>query len=137
VKALCRRIRQGLPDADPRCRSLPEDLERVIRSGLAALPEQRPSLHEFVTAVRGSLNQLLADTLTLLPTAGANRSRVDLRLMVSRARDGGTFEPVATSHPQPGQLVRDLQRVPRPPDQLRLQTGERVRLEVATAPSPP
>jgi hypothetical protein len=36
---------------------------------------------------------------------------------------------VATTHPQRDRLTRDMKRVPKPPDQVRLRTGERVRVE--------
>ena len=58
-------IGRGLPDPDPRCVGLPEPLERIIRAGLAAEPGRRPTLKEFVATLRGTLNQLLADTFTM------------------------------------------------------------------------
>jgi serine/threonine protein kinase len=124
------RMADGLPNPDARCRGLPQPIEQVIRAGLAPMPEDRPGLPEFIARLRGALNQLMADTLTLpraTPTGGA---AVDLRLLVSRLEDGRTFAPVASSHPRSDVLLRDLKRVPRPPDQVRLQTGDRVRIEV-------
>jgi serine/threonine protein kinase len=133
VDDLCRQIQQGLPDPDPRCMSLPDDLERIIRAGLAAEVEHRPDLRAFVAALRGSLNQLMADTMTLRPGRASHPASVDLRLLVSKTRDGRTFEPVAASHPPAAHLMRDLQRVPQAPDQLRLRTGDRVRIEVVAS----
>src|SRR5262249_19878529 len=68
---------QGLPCDDPRCAGMPEALEQAVRAALAARPERRPSLPEFVKGLRGALNQLLADTLpsTGLAGGGAGRPR--------------------------------------------------------------
>jgi serine/threonine protein kinase len=123
-------IARGLPDPDPRCRALPKPLEGVIRSGLTANPDLRPGLKEFVDTLRGSLNQLMADTLFVPNGASRPHAPAVLRLNVSRHTTGGRYEPVATTHPQPDRVTRDMKRVPRPPDQVRLRTGERVRVEV-------
>jgi serine/threonine protein kinase len=151
-------IARGLPVPDPRCRALPEPLERIIRAGLTSDPEQRPSLKDFVTDLRATLNQLLADSLTmslqsstsmpsteLTPGAGATPpagpttvpepaqpAPVDLRLTVSRQVGAGLFMPIAATHPQSpsGRLSRDMKRVPPTPGQARVRTGERVRVEV-------
>src|SRR5262249_26251646 len=74
-------VAAGLPTPDPRCTSLPEPLERVIRAGLAERPEDRPSLADFLGVLRGALNQLLADTLV---PAAQRPGAVDLRLLVRR-----------------------------------------------------
>ena len=122
-------IARGLPDPDTRCGGLPAPLERVIRAGLTASPDRRPGLREFVATLRGALNQLLADTLSVQTDDPRPQGPVALRLNVSRCADGGRYEPVATTHPQPDRLTRDMKRVPRPPDQVRLRTGELVRIE--------
>jgi serine/threonine protein kinase len=122
-------IERGLPDPDPRFCTLPEPLERVIRAGLTPDPARRPVLREFVTTLRGSLNQLLADTLTFQPGEAPATTAVDLRLQLSRITAAG-YEPVATTHPDLGPLTRDMKRVPKPPDHVRLRTGDRVRVEV-------
>jgi serine/threonine protein kinase len=122
-------IAQGLPDPDPRCREIPEPLERVIRAGLTANPDRRPGMREFVATLRGSLNQLMADNLSVPPGFARPQSPVVLRLNVSRRTHGGVYEPVATTHPQPDRLTRDMKRVPKPPDQVRLRTGDLVRVE--------
>jgi serine/threonine protein kinase len=151
-------IRRGLPDPDPRCTSLPEPLEQIIRSGLAPDVERRPNLNEFVSRLRGTLNQLLASSLAIgprpapsvlsteqAPGAGSKPpagpttlpeppqpAPVDLRLIVSRQVGPHLFVPVAANHPQPpsGRLTRDMKKVPPSPDQVRLRTGDRVRIEV-------
>jgi len=104
----------------------------VIRAGLTASPDRRPGLREFVATLRGSLNQLMADTLSLPNGAARPKAPVALRLNVSRRAHGGHYEAVATTHPQPDRLTRDMKRVPRPPDQVRLRTGERVRIEAVS-----
>ena len=122
-------IAQGLPDPDSRCCGLPAPLERVIRAGLKASPEERPELREFVAMLRGSLNQLMADTLSEPKDASRPQGPVSLRLNVKRLINGGRHELVATTHPQPDRLTRDMKRVPRTPDQVSLRTGEQVRIE--------
>jgi hypothetical protein len=150
-------IRRGLPDPDPRCAGLPEPLEQIIRDGLKSDPNRRPALPDFVSRLRGALNQLLADSMVMgrpsaeplpptdpapgvgtPPPAGPttvpgppSSSPVDLRLIVSRQVGAHLFEPVAASHSPPaGRLTRDMKRVPPSPDRIRLRTGELVRIEV-------
>ena len=151
-------IRRGLPDPDTRCEGLPEPLERIIRTGLIADPAQRPSLKEFVSRLRGTLNQLLVDAFTMswphaasvssteLPTGAPPKppgqpptepepsrpAPVDLRLIVSRQVSPNSFVPVAATHPQPrpGRVTRDMKKVPPSPDKVQLRTGDHVRIEV-------
>jgi hypothetical protein len=122
--------RQGLPDPDPRCTGLPRPLEELIRAGLAADLLARPGLRDFVARLRGTVNQLLADNLQ--PAAGPSPGGASLLLTVSRQESGNRFVPVATTHPQPERLVRDLRRVPRSPERVDVLTGDRVRVEVET-----
>lgn len=121
-------IERGLPPVDPRFSGVPRDLESLIRAGLAARPEDRPSLIAFVRDLRGALNALLADCLTM--PASAASSGVNLRLLVSRQIDPSTCVPLASSLRQPEALLRDLKRVPATPPRIQLHTGDRVRIEV-------
>jgi hypothetical protein len=125
---LVRQIEQGLPDPDPRCAGLPAPLEQVIRSGLTPFPELRPDLRTFLSRLRSTLNQLLADALPRPPTPGP--IPVNLRLVVSRQSGSGVYEPVATTRPGPDRTTRDMKKVPRPPEQAPLRTGDRIRIEV-------
>jgi serine/threonine protein kinase len=126
---LIAQVERGLPDPEARCACLPRPLERLLRAGLAAEPRQRPRLADFVAALRGGLNQLLADSILLAP-APSRQAPVGLRLTVSRAAGSSVFIPVATTHPAPERLVRDVRRVPREPERVDVRTGERLRLEV-------
>jgi serine/threonine protein kinase len=130
ISDLKEQIARGLPDPDPRCTGLPKPLEQVIRAGLTPSPDRRPGLKEFVASLRGALNQLMADALTVTNGAARPQAPVSIRLNVSRRTDGGRYEPVATTHPQPDRLTRDMKRVPKPPDQVRLRTLDRVHIEV-------
>jgi serine/threonine protein kinase len=157
IDVLKAEIGRGLPDPDVRCAGLPEPLERIIRTGLTADPERRPGLNEFVSKLRGTLNQLLVDTITMNlspaspehttevatgakpkpfggPTTEPHRqpAPVELRLIVSRQVNSHSFVPVAATHPQsrPGRITRDMKKVPPSPDQVRLRTRDRVRIEV-------
>ena len=130
LEALLRGIEGGLPDPDPRCADLPRPLEGLLRKGLASDPGQRPPLAAFVAALRGSLNQLLADSLTLPPAAGAKSAGVEIRLLVSRRTGADTYQPVAATHPQPERGQRNMKKVPKAPEQVRLRTGDEVRVEV-------
>lgn len=67
----------------------------------------------------------LAEQAGVLAALGA----VVLRVTVSRLV-GGVYQPMASSHPVPC-VLRDLRRVPEDTDRVTLQTGERVRVEVA------
>jgi hypothetical protein len=120
--------RRGLPEADARCVGMPRALEQLIRAGLAADPQRRPELRDFAAALRGGLNQLLADTLSL-EAAPDRPAPVRLLLAVTRQVAARTFAPVAASHPAPERLVRDLKRVPPEPDSAEVLTGQRVRIE--------
>jgi serine/threonine protein kinase len=128
--ALLANVWAGLPDPDPRCVALPESLERVVRAGLSARPEVRPPLSEFVTVLRGALNQLLADTL-LLSAPTVPNIPATVHMTVHRWDGGDRFVPVAATHPAPTGRLRDLKKVPRQPDRVQLRTGDRVRIMVA------
>jgi serine/threonine protein kinase len=122
--------RRGLPDPDPRCTDLPRVLEELIRTGLNADPRRRPGLPEFAVSLRGTLNQLLADSI--LSPRFLSASLTSLRLSVSRQVDRETFVPVTTTCPAPERFVRDLRRVPPQPESVAVRTGDRVRIEVET-----
>jgi serine/threonine protein kinase len=158
IAELCHQVNQGLPDPDPRCQGMPEPLERIVRQGLAADPEHRPDLDEFVRTLRGTLNQLLADSLMMRPrpaVADATTERepgvahepspattepevsphppVDLRLIVRRQVGPNKFVAIATTR-DPAEVLatRDMRKVPPPPYQVRLRTGDRVRIEAVS-----
>jgi serine/threonine protein kinase len=124
-------VRRGLPSPDPRCVDLPAALERLLRDGLAAEPARRPGLPDFAVALRGTLNQLLADSLLRIEQP-ASQPSAPVRLLVSRRVGRDTFVPVAASHPAPERLLRDLRVVPREPDRVELRTGDVLRIEAET-----
>jgi serine/threonine-protein kinase len=121
----------GLPDPDPRCAGLPAELERVIRAGLSRAADDRPTLQEFRDRLRGILNATLADTLTLPPGAASPAPAVKLRLCL--VKPDGSHVPIATSYPPEDRCVRDMKKVPRPPERVVVRTGDRVRVEVEIA----
>src|SRR5262249_38509259 len=127
--SLIGQIHQGLPEPDPRCEGLPQSLERLMRDGLAADPERRPELARFLDGVRAALNQSLADTLPRVGVA-AGAAPVQLPLRISRQVGPDVYRPVATRGARPDALARNMKRVPPPPEQVPLRTGDRVRIEV-------
>lgn len=129
LKDLVQQVARGLPNPDPRCQGIPEPLERVLRQGLAARPEDRPALSSFVATLRGVLNQLLVDDLAPARPTPAQGAPVVLDLRVSRRADDGAYQPVAATRPPPDHLTRDLKKVPPRPEQVRLHTGDRIRIE--------
>jgi tRNA A-37 threonylcarbamoyl transferase component Bud32 len=122
------RIARGLSNPDPRCESMPAGLERVIRAALAADPARRPALAEFTAALRGGLNQLLADALLPPPGAAAGPA---LRLTVARRGADGGFTPLAAARRELPRLTRNLELVPPEPEGVVLHTGDRVRIEAS------
>jgi serine/threonine protein kinase len=122
---------RGLPTPDPRCAIVPEPLERLLRSAMAGDPSDRPSMADFVDSLRGNLNQLLADGLAAPSAAVHGKAPVDLRLMVSRHMPGDTYVPLATTRAAADSVLRDMKVVPRPPEQVSVRTGQRVRIEIA------
>jgi serine/threonine protein kinase len=122
------RVRRGLPAPDPRCVDLPAALEGLIRDGLAGERSRRPGLREFASALRTSLNQLLADSLLLAQDAAA-RPLVQVRLTVSRQVDRHTFVATGTNRPAPERFLRDMRVVPREPERVDLRTGDVLRIE--------
>jgi hypothetical protein len=125
---LAARAARGLPDPDPRCAVMPARLERVIRAALAADPDRRSGLGEFTTALRGCLNQLLADSLVPPPGAAAGPA---LRLTVTRRGIDGSYVPLAAAQRELPRLTRNLEVVPSEPEGVVLRTGDRVRIEVS------
>ena len=117
-------VARGLPDPDPRLAAVPAAVDRLIRDGLAADPDARPRLAEFVGRLRASLNHLLADTLASAAGGG-------LRLGVQRWAGTG-FAPVAAVRPSRPAVTRDLKAVPAVPAAVGLRTGDRVRVTVTS-----
>jgi serine/threonine protein kinase len=126
--ALTAQVRNGLPDPDPRCACVPARVEAIVRRGLAADPRERPSAAEFGRLLRGALNQGLSDALAAPP--GLAASGPGPRVTVSRLVGTTAFAPIATTHPESDNRLRDLTRVPPEPDRAVAFTGERVRVEV-------
>jgi serine/threonine protein kinase len=131
VGELVEAINRGLAQPEPRCAGLPASLEDLVRAGLAFRAPDRPTLADFAAALRGALNRLLADTLTLAQPH--SNYEVQLRLLVSRQVGPQSFVPVASSAPPAEFALRDFKRVPPAPERVRLHTGDRVRLEVQAA----
>jgi serine/threonine protein kinase len=128
VTSLLDNIERGLPRVEPRFACVPAPLENLLRAGLAADSACRATLEEFVRHLRGTLNLLLADCLTLPVRQDAP---VQLRLTVSRQADGSTCAPLTTSAARPEPVLRDMKRVPAAPECIRLRTGDHVRVDVA------
>src|SRR5262249_54037090 len=82
-RELLEEIGRGLPDPEALFAGVPERLERVIRAGLTATPERRPDAAAFVADLRGSLNQLLADSLTLPVPPPVLAASAEVRLSVT------------------------------------------------------
>jgi serine/threonine protein kinase len=130
VTALLENIERGLPAVEPRFACVPAPLEELLRAGLAADSACRPSLEEFVRHLRGTLNLLLADCLTLPVDEGTLPAPVKLRLIVSRQGDDGTCVLSALSRVKPEPVLRDMKRVPPVPERIRVRTGEHVQLDI-------
>jgi serine/threonine protein kinase len=152
-----RQIERGLPQCDPRCKGLPQPLEDLLRAGLAAQPDHRPDLREFIATLRGRLNQLMADCLTMtsilspsfrepmpgtpvsprLPSTesalAATTPPVELRLVVSVQSGPDLWAPVAATPAPRSRQTRDMKKVPPAPDQILLRTGDHVRIEVCAS----
>jgi hypothetical protein len=128
---LSARIAAGLPDPDPRCAVVPAGLERLIRTALAADPDRRPGLEEFAAALRGCLNQLLADSLLAPSGTPARPTRPAVRLTVLRRGHDGKYAPLAVARRALLRGTRNLQLVPPEPEGVVLRTGDRVRIEAA------
>lgn len=118
-----------LPEADGRFRLVPQRLEGLIRSGLAADQAERPPLSRFIDLLWGALNQTLVDEFLPRFAEGSLACPVRLRLEVSRRAEDG-WRPVAATQPPADALSRDIRRVPPRPAQARVRTGEPLRLEV-------
>ena len=132
VPSLLYQKQQGLPDPDPNCACIPEALERIIRAGLAAKPDERPSMADFVARLRAALNQLLADALVPAHDQVGHSADLNLQIVVSRLAPGdfGAYRSIAATQPQSGSHSRDMKKVPRSPDRIPLRTGDQVRVEV-------
>ena len=97
--------RPGPARSRPASAGLPEPLERIIRAGLAADPGRRPGLKEFVSGLRGTLNQLLVDTFTMSHRpAGPVPSTERLAGSRAEASGGPTTEPEPPPRPAPVDL---------------------------------
>jgi serine/threonine protein kinase len=107
---------------------VPTALEEAILAGLEPDPERRADLATFTARLRGAHLQALADRLQEL--SRRSRSRVNLRVNVSAAREGElVFRPVALEA-QPLEPTRNMDLVPEPAPVAPVRTGDLVRLEV-------
>jgi hypothetical protein len=129
VQDLLDQVHRGLPEPDARCAGLPQALERLIRDGLKGDADRRPGLARFLEGLRGALNQSLADSLPVVE-AEAGAAPVQLHLRVSRLLGPNDYRPVAARGARLDPLARNMKRVPPPPEQVPLRTGDRVRVEV-------
>jgi hypothetical protein len=120
---------RGLPDPDPRCAVLPAGLERLIRAALAIDPERRPGLAEFTGALRGCLNQLLADSLVATGTTTSRPAGPAVRLTVVRRNADGSYVPLVAEQRAVVPRTRNLELVPPEPEAVALRTGDRIRIE--------
>lgn len=122
-------VGRGLPPTDDRFRPVPQRLEGIIRAGLAAAPADRPSLLRFLELLWGALNQTLVDEFLRDQAGDSSSAPVRLRLEVSGRSENG-WRPLAATHPRIDPVSRDIRRVPPRPAQVRVRTGEPLRLEV-------
>jgi serine/threonine protein kinase len=129
LEVLADNARRGLPEADVRFRQVPQRVEEIIRAGLAAAEADRPLLPRFIELLWGALNQAMVDDFLPRSTEGASTPAVGLRMAVSR-KAGDGWRPVATTRPRADALSRDIRRVPPRPAQVRVRTGEPLRIEV-------
>jgi hypothetical protein len=128
------RVQAGLPTPDPRCSGVPERLELLVRAALAWEPARRPTMLDFSAALRTALNQLLVDRLPAV-SGNVRRPAVQLIVRIYKESSPGRLVPIAAHAPTPvastGTLLRDLRRVPPPPPQVELHTGDRVCIDIA------
>jgi hypothetical protein len=129
--ALSALIAGGLPDPDPRCADMPPGLERLVRAALATDPDHRPGLEKFAAALRGCLNQLLADSLLMSPGGTERPAGPVVRLTVFRQGKDGQYMPLAGAQRALPRLTRNLELVPPEPEGVVLRTGDRARIEAA------
>src|SRR5262249_39291100 len=100
-----------------------------IRSGLTTDPSTRPELGEFAAALRGSLNQLLADSLAMPKGATSRPTAPSVHITVARRGADGRYTPLAARGRAIPRLTRYLEWVPPEPEGVGLRTGDRVRIE--------
>jgi serine/threonine-protein kinase len=121
--------KRGLAERDERFCPVPARLEGVIRAALAANPGDRTALSAFIDLLWAAINHTLVDELGKPAGEGAAAAPVQMRMEISR-KVGASWQRVATTHPQADPLSRDVRRVPPRPPQMRVRTGEPLRLEV-------
>jgi serine/threonine-protein kinase len=125
------RVLTGLPQPDPRCETIPPAIEQLIRDGLSAEADQRPGLEQFVNRLRGTLNRLLADNICVPVALASGPAPVDLRIVVSQDTGPNNFVPTAVVGPGQHKQWQDTTQVPPGPEQVRLRTGDRIRVRVS------
>lgn len=129
LEELHEKIHVGLPENDPRFEDVPSPMEAVVRAGLASNPEDRPTLEEFSDQLRGHLNQLLSDTLMMQGNETNQQTVVNLQMRISKAGDANQFVPIITKAARIT-TTRNMKKVPPRPQQARVRTGDRIRIEV-------
>ena len=121
-------IRLGLVVPAEHSHSIPEDLEHLIRRSLDVRPDRRPALQAFLAELRGSLNRLLADTLSYTSDGS---TQVDIQLIVQRQDEDNIYRPIARTKGSRRQAMRDMKKLPAQPDKVALNTGDHIRVSVS------
>ncbi len=137
--------RDGLAKTDPRVTGMPEEVEQLIRSGLSPLARTRPTMEDYARSLRGTLNQRLLDTIHPKPSqcqpnaqpesqpgSSSGKCQRPIELSISRWTPEAGFTTMMQSERKEtkGYMTRDIQRVPKPPPQVHLQTGDQIRIAV-------
>jgi serine/threonine protein kinase len=125
------RARAGLSTSDSRLNAMPLPVGDLVRQGLTALPDQRPSLDEFVSMLRGTLNRLMADYMCAPVGESSTPAPVDLRINVSRDANGLTSVDFPSDRDRARRLSSQPASASFVPDRIPLHTGERIRIQVS------
>ena len=119
---------QGLAADDRRLAVAPSFVESLIRCALSVDPSRRPTAKEFAEKLRAGLNQSI--TSVWVAADAAETSPVKLAIQIRKSNFAANSAAAIKPNLPTPVGSRNMRRVPQEPASVKLETGDRIQIEV-------